>query len=160
MVQPLEQPLQELASLLIQQQRKVVFAESCTGGLICPAQRVERLIHFVSRPAFDIDGLGEKTVQEFYDEGWLHSPADLFRLPAREAEIAAREGWGKLSARNLSRAIEARRGRCGAPSGGTWVQADQPFGRAQHSADRSGSGGSEHASRLRMAAEHFLQSNA
>ena len=81
----------------------------CTGGLICGAQRVERLIHFVSRPAFDIDGLGEKTIQEFYDEGWLHSPADLFRLPAREAEIAEREGWGKVSARNLSRAIEARR---------------------------------------------------
>jgi DNA ligase (NAD+) len=81
----------------------------CTGGLICGAQRVERLIHFVSRPAFDIDGLGEKTIQEFYDEGWLHSPADLFHLPAREAEIAEREGWGKLSARNLSRAIEARR---------------------------------------------------
>jgi len=81
----------------------------CTGGLICPAQRVERLIHFVSRPAFDIDGLGEKTIQEFFDEGWLHSPADLFRLPAREAEIAEREGWGKVSARNLSRAIEARR---------------------------------------------------
>jgi DNA ligase (NAD+) len=81
----------------------------CTGGLICPAQRVERLIHFVSRPAFDIDGLGEKTIQEFYDEGWLHGPADLFRLPDREAEIATREGWGKLSARNLSRAIAARR---------------------------------------------------
>ncbi len=81
----------------------------CTGGLICPAQRVERLIHFVSRPAFDIDGLGEKTVQEFYDEGWLSGPADLFRLPAREAEIAKREGWGELSARNLARAIEARR---------------------------------------------------
>jgi DNA ligase (NAD+) len=81
----------------------------CTGGLICPAQRVERLIHFVSRPAFDIDGLGEKTIQEFFDEGWLHSPADLFRLPAREAEIAEREGWGKVSARNLSRAIEGRR---------------------------------------------------
>ncbi len=81
----------------------------CTGGLICPAQRVERLIHFVSRPAFDIDGLGEKTIREFFDEGWLHSPADLFRLPAREAEIAEREGWGKVSARNLSRAIEARR---------------------------------------------------
>jgi DNA ligase (NAD+) len=80
----------------------------CTGGLICPAQRVERLIHFVSRPAFDIDGLGEKTVREFYDEGWLHGPADLFRLPAREAEIAAREGWGRVSARNLARAIEAR----------------------------------------------------
>jgi DNA ligase (NAD+) len=81
----------------------------CTGGLICPAQRVERLIHFVSRPAFDIDGLGDKTIQEFYNEGWLHGPADLFKLPEREAEIAVREGWGKLSARNLSRAITARR---------------------------------------------------
>jgi DNA ligase (NAD+) len=81
----------------------------CTGGLICPAQRVERLIHFVSRPAFDIDGLGEKTIQEFYNEGWLHGPADLFKLPEREAEIATREGWGKQSARNLSRAIAARR---------------------------------------------------
>jgi DNA ligase (NAD+) len=81
----------------------------CTGGLICPAQRVERLIHFVSRPAFDIDGLGEKTIQEFYNEGWLHGPADLFKLPEREAEIATREGWGKLSAANLSRAIATRR---------------------------------------------------
>ena len=81
----------------------------CTGGLICPAQRVERLIHFVSRPAFDIDGLGEKTIQEFFNEGWLHGPADLFKLPEREDEIAQREGWGKLSARNLSRAIAARR---------------------------------------------------
>jgi DNA ligase (NAD+) len=80
----------------------------CTGGLICPDQRVERLIHFVARNAFDIDGLGEKTIQEFYAEGWLHGPADLFRLPEREAEIAEREGWGKLSARNLSRAIRAR----------------------------------------------------
>jgi len=81
----------------------------CTGGLICEAQRVERLIHFVSRGAFDIEGLGEKTIREFYEEGWLHSPADLFRLPAREAEIAKREGWGKVSAHNLTRAIEARR---------------------------------------------------
>ncbi len=81
----------------------------CTGGLICPEQRVERLIHFVSRAAFDIDGLGEKSIREFYTAGWLHSPADLFALPEREAEIAAREGWGKVSARNLSRAIEARR---------------------------------------------------
>jgi DNA ligase (NAD+) len=80
----------------------------CTGGLICPAQRVERLVHFVSRPAFDIDGLGDKTIQEFFNEGWLHGPADVFRLPDREAEIAVREGWGKLSARNLSRAIRAR----------------------------------------------------
>jgi DNA ligase (NAD+) len=81
----------------------------CTGGLICAAQRVERLIHFVSRPAFDIDGLGEKTIQEFYHEDWLHGPADLFKIPRREQEIATREGWGKLSASNLSRAIEARR---------------------------------------------------
>lgn len=81
----------------------------CTGGLICPAQRVERLIHLVSRPAFDIDGLGDKTILEFYDEGWLHQPADVFKLPAREAEIAKREGWGAQSARNLARAIEARR---------------------------------------------------
>lgn len=81
----------------------------CTGGLICSAQLVERMIHFVSRPAFDIDGLGEKTIQEFYDEGWLHSPADIFKLPEREAAIAEREGWGKQSAHNLSRAVEARR---------------------------------------------------
>ena len=81
----------------------------CTGGLICSAQRVERLIHFVSRGAFDIDGLGEKTIQEFFAEDWLHGPADLFHLPEREDEIAKREGWGKLSARNLSRAIAARR---------------------------------------------------
>jgi DNA ligase (NAD+) len=81
----------------------------CTGGLICTAQLVERLIHFVSRQAFDIDGLGEKTIQEFYDEGWLHRPADIFKLPEREAEIAEREGWGKQSAANLTKGIEARR---------------------------------------------------
>jgi DNA ligase (NAD+) len=81
----------------------------CTGGLICTAQLVERLIHFVSRAAFDIDGLGEKTIQEFYNEGWLHRPADIFKLADREREIATREGWGKQSARNLSRAIAARR---------------------------------------------------
>ncbi len=81
----------------------------CTGGLICPAQLVERLIHFVSRPAFDIDGLGDKSIREFFDLGWLRSPADIFRLPAREADISAMEGWGKLSASNLSRAIEERR---------------------------------------------------
>ena len=81
----------------------------CTGGLICEAQTVERLIHFCSRRAFDIDGMGEKTVVEFHEAGWLKSPADIFRLPSHEAEIAAREGWGELSARNLVRAIEARR---------------------------------------------------
>ncbi len=81
----------------------------CTGGLICGEQRVERLIHFVSRGAFDIDGLGEKSIREFYDAGWINSPSDLFKLPERQEEIAAREGWGRVSARNLVRAIEARR---------------------------------------------------
>jgi DNA ligase (NAD+) len=81
----------------------------CTGGLSCPAQVVERLIHFVSRLAFDIDGLGDKTIREFHALGWLTAAPDIFRLPAREAEIAAREGWGEVSAANLVRAIEARR---------------------------------------------------
>jgi len=81
----------------------------CTGGLICQAQTVERLIHFVSRRAMDIDGLGVERIQQLFELGWLRSPADVFRLPRREAEIAALEGWGELSARNLVRAIEARR---------------------------------------------------
>ncbi len=81
----------------------------CTGGLTCPAQSVERLRHFVSRPAFDIEGLGEKTIAEFYADRLIQGPADIFALPRHEAEIAKREGWGELSARNLSRAIAARR---------------------------------------------------
>lgn len=81
----------------------------CTGGLTCPAQREERLVHFVSRGAFDIEGLGEKTLREFIAAGWLAAPSDIFRLPEREAEIARREGWGDTSARNLVRSIEARR---------------------------------------------------
>jgi DNA ligase (NAD+) len=81
----------------------------CTGGLICPAQTVERLIHFCSRRAFDIEGMGEKTVVEFHADGLIAGPADIFRLKAHEAAIAKREGWGELSARNLIRAIEQRR---------------------------------------------------
>jgi DNA ligase (NAD+) len=81
----------------------------CTGGLTCPAQVAERLIHFASRPAFDIEGLGEKTVREFCADGLIAAPADIFRLPEREAEIAARPGWGETSARKLSAAIAARR---------------------------------------------------
>ena len=83
----------------------------CTGGLICPAQRVERLKHFVSRNAFDIEGLGEKRIKELYDDRIIQSPPDIFALAKSEmgAKIAEREGWGELSARNLFNAIEARR---------------------------------------------------
>jgi DNA ligase (NAD+) len=81
----------------------------CTGGLICPAQRTERLRHFVSRPALDIEGLGEKTIAEFFAAGWLESPADIFRLKLRRADILAREGWKDRSVDNLLSAIEARR---------------------------------------------------
>jgi len=84
-------------------------ARRCTGGLICPAQAVERLVHFCARAAFDIEGMGEKTIRAFYADGLIAGPADIFRLPEREAEIAAREGWGKVSARNLMAAIAARR---------------------------------------------------
>jgi DNA ligase (NAD+) len=81
----------------------------CTGGLICPAQRVERLKHFVSRAALDIEGLGEKTITEFFEAGWLESPADIFRLKAKRADILAREGWQEKSVDNLLAAIEAKR---------------------------------------------------
>ncbi len=81
----------------------------CTGGLICPAQRVERLKHFVSRAALDIEGLGEKTIIEFFGLGWLESPADIFRLKARRSEIVGREGWQDKSVDNLLAAIEAKR---------------------------------------------------
>ena len=81
----------------------------CTGGLICPAQRVERLKHFVSRGALDIEGLGEKTIAEFFARGWLESPVDIFRLHRRRAEILALDGWQDKSVDNLLKAIEAKR---------------------------------------------------
>jgi DNA ligase (NAD+) len=81
----------------------------CTGGLICPAQRFERLRHFVSRGALDIEGLGEKSIAEFIDLGWLHSPADIFRLHQRRADLIGREGWKEKSVDNLLAAIEAKR---------------------------------------------------
>ena len=86
----------------------------CTGGLICPAQRVQRLIHFVSRGALDIEGLGEKTIQEFFYLGWLESPADIFRLRNRRDEILERDGWQEKSVDNLLAAIEAKRAPDGA----------------------------------------------
>ncbi len=81
----------------------------CTGGLICPAQRFERLRHFVSRGALDIEGLGEKSIAEFIELGWLHSPADIFRLHQHREELLGREGWKEKSVDNLLAAIEAKR---------------------------------------------------
>jgi DNA ligase (NAD+) len=81
----------------------------CTGGLICPAQRFERLRHFVSRGALDIEGLGEKSIAEFIELGWLNSPADIFRLHDHREELLGREGWKEKSVDNLLAAIEAKR---------------------------------------------------
>ena len=85
----------------------------CTGGLACPAQAVEHLKHFVSRGAFDIDGLGAKQVEQFYRDGWIAEPSDIFRLEERYGQgprqLKNREGWGEKSAANLFAAIEARR---------------------------------------------------
>ena len=81
----------------------------CTGGLICPAQRLERLRHFVSRAALDIDGLGEKTLVELIELGWVHEPADLFRLAPHRDVLLAREGWQAKSVDALLAAIEAKR---------------------------------------------------
>ena len=82
----------------------------CTGGLICPAQRFERLKHFVSRGAMDIDGLGEKSIVEFVGLGWLNAPADIFRLHAHRDELIGRDGWKQVSVDKLLAAIEARVG--------------------------------------------------
>jgi DNA ligase (NAD+) len=88
-------------------------ARRCVNTLSCPAQAVERLRHFASRDAFDIEGLGEKTVAEFFEDGLLCEPADIFRLAERYGHgvkaIMEREGWGEQSAGKLFRAIDARR---------------------------------------------------
>ena len=81
----------------------------CTGGLICPAQAVERLIHFVSRNAFNIEGLGEQRVRELWQDKILQTPADIFRLRRYAAVLSEREGWGEKSATKLLDAVEARR---------------------------------------------------
>jgi DNA ligase (NAD+) len=83
---------------------------ACTGNLICPAQQVEKLKHFVARDAFDIEGLGAKTIEAFFAEGWVREPADIFHLEARHGEaLRSREGWGERSAANLFRGIAERR---------------------------------------------------
>lgn len=86
----------------------------CTGGLVCPAQAVEKLRHFVSRGAFDIEGLGAKQVEAFYKDGWIKEPADIFRLkerfgPGQLRQLAKRDGWGEKSAQNLFEAIDDKR---------------------------------------------------
>ena len=95
----------------------------CTGGLTCPAQAKERLKHFVSKEAFDIVGLGDKVIEEFFDEGFLHGPADIFTLEERNQapeddlfsqnnqalHLEKRSGWGRLSVKNLFAAINNRR---------------------------------------------------
>lgn len=84
-------------------------ARRCTGGLICPAQAVERLRHFVSRDAFDIEGLGGKHVEALWRDGLIKTPADIFRLAQYAAALRTREGWGEKSTDNLLRALDQRR---------------------------------------------------
>jgi DNA ligase (NAD+) len=86
----------------------------CTGGLICPAQRFERLRHFVSRGALDIEGLGEKSIAEFLELGWLNEPADIFRLRDHRNALVGREGWQAKSVDALLAAVEAKRAPDGA----------------------------------------------
>ena len=85
----------------------------CTGGLICPAQAVEKLKHFVSRAAFDIEGLGAKQVETLYTDGWIKEPGDIFDLKSKYGsglqQLKNREGWGEKSAANLFDAIDERR---------------------------------------------------
>jgi DNA ligase (NAD+) len=85
----------------------------CTGGLVCPAQGVERLIHFCSRLAFDIEGLGEKNILFFWEIELIRTPADIFKLQVKdekaEAKLAERDGWGEVSSRKLFEAIDRRR---------------------------------------------------
>ena len=101
----------ECGSLAVREAGEAV--RRCTGGLVCPAQALERLRHFVSRDAFDIEGLGEKIIAEFQAEKLIETPADIFRLAGRDraslTRLKNRPGWGEKSAANLFAAIEARR---------------------------------------------------
>lgn len=96
-------------SLAVREEGEVV--RRCTGGLVCPAQAVERLRHFVSREAFDIEGLGEKNIEAFFADELVRSPADLFTLEKRggREKLSGQEGWGEKSIDNLFKAIDRRR---------------------------------------------------
>jgi DNA ligase (NAD+) len=97
----------ECGSLAVQEEGEV--RRRCTGGLICPAQAVERLKHFVSRNAFDIEGIGGKHVDGFFSDGLIKTPADFFRLADRVESISKKEGWGGKSVENLIASIEDKR---------------------------------------------------
>ncbi len=101
----------ECDSLAVRDEGEVI--RRCTGGLICPAQAVERLKHFVSRDAFDIEGLGARNIETFWRDGWIKTPADIFTLERREGAgelgLGDREGWGEKSVENLFQAISDRR---------------------------------------------------
>ncbi|MCC7260652.1 MAG: NAD-dependent DNA ligase LigA [Alphaproteobacteria bacterium] len=97
----------ECGSLAIREPGEAV--RRCTGGLTCPAQSRERLRHFVSRDAFDIEGLGEKQIEAFWSEKLIAEPADIFHLHRHAAALKTREGWGEKSVGNLMAAIDARR---------------------------------------------------
>src|SRR6185436_289788 len=83
----------------------------CTGEFACPFQKTEHLRHFVSRRAFDIEGLGEKQILYFFEQEWVKEPADIFTLQARNKKIKLEEheGYGETSVTNLFNSIEARR---------------------------------------------------
>lgn len=101
----------QCASLAVREDGEV--ARRCTGGLICPAQAVERLKHFVSKGAFDIEGLGDRIIRAFWEEKMIKMPGDIFRLEEKNENLVPplqeREGWGDLSVKNLFQAINARR---------------------------------------------------
>lgn len=97
----------ECGSLAVRPEGEV--AKRCTGGLICPAQAVERLKHFVSRNALNIEGLGDKILREFFELGWVRKPSDIFSLTQHEAELKTREGWGEKSVTKLYQSLENAR---------------------------------------------------
>jgi len=90
-------------------QKEGEVAKRCSGGLICPAQAVERFRHFVSRNAFDIEGLGGKHIENFWQDGLIKTLADIFKLPEKIRDAGKREGWGNQSLENLENALEERK---------------------------------------------------